>query len=84
MNDSDGYTYGIHFASDQNASIGLVSALYCEGFDYQGSFGKYNLDGYDLIDGGFINQKKSYKDSLIQLYGNQNIKTNLYPNGINR
>lgn len=57
MNDSDGYTYGIHFASDQNTSIGLVQALYCEGFDYQGSFGKYNLDGYDLINGGFINQK---------------------------
>lgn len=84
MVDSKDYTYRIHFLSDQDASVGLVQALYCEGFNYQGTFGKYNLDGYDLIDGGFANQKKSYRDGLIQLYGNENIKTNLYPNGVNR
>ncbi len=83
--DLDGYALGVYFASDERASMGLVQALYSEGFDYQGSFGKYNLEGYDLIDGGFPNQKKSYRDGLIQLYGNSNdFKTNLYPNGINR
>lgn len=82
--DSEGHTLGIHFAGDFDASIGLAQALYCEGFDYQGIFGRYNLEGYDLIDGGFINQKKSYRDSMIQMYGKENLKTNLYPNGINR
>lgn len=83
--DKNGYTWGIHFAGDNNATTGLAQALYCEGFSYQGLFGRYNLEGYDLIDGGFPNQKNSYRDGLIKLYGNDpNFKTNLYKNGINR
>lgn len=84
--DKNGYTWGIHFAIDNSASIGLAQALYCEGFSYNGAFGDYNLEGYDVIEGGFPNQKKSYRDGLISLYGNQQekYKTNLFPNGINR
>lgn len=85
MMDKDGYTWGIHFLIDPDASVSFSQALYSEGFNYGGAFGKYNLEGYDLIDGGFINQKKSYRDGLIQLYGkDSSFKTNLYPNGINR
>lgn len=85
MMDSEGYTWGIHFMIDPDASISFSQALYSEGFNYGGAFGKYNLEGYDLIDGGFPNQKKSYRDGLIQLYGkDKDFKTNLYPNGANR
>lgn len=80
--DKDGYTWGIHFGGDPNAQVGISVALYCEGFNYGGKFGKYNLEGYDLIEGGFPNQKTSYKQNLKKLYG-QNIKTKLFPNGLN-
>ena len=80
--DKDGYTWGIHFGGDNNAQVGISVALYCEGFNYGGRFGKYNLEGYDLIEGGFPNQKTSYKQNLKKLYG-QNIKTKLFPNGLN-
>ena len=79
--DKDGYTLGIHFAIDPSASVGLSTALYCEGFSYQGKFGKYNLEGYDLIEGGFANQKTSYKENLKKLYGSS-FKTNLFKNGL--
>lgn len=82
--DENGYTIGIHFAGDNRASMGLAQALYCEGFSYNGAYGDYNLEGYDLIKGGFPNQQNSYLDSLKQLYNNeQNFKTNLFPNGLN-
>ncbi|MBD5423079.1 MAG: hypothetical protein HDR43_01115 [Mycoplasma sp.] len=79
--DSDGYTVGIYFAADARASVGLAQALYCEGFSYQSKFGSYNLEGYDLIKGGFPNQKFSYKENLKKLYG-ANHKTKLFPNGV--
>lgn len=84
--DRNGYTWGIHLGGDANASTGITQALYCEGFNYQGSFGRYNLQGYDLIEGGFPNQKKSYRDGLIQLYKDNKTpyKTNLFPNGVIR
>ena len=81
--DKDGYTWGIHFGGDPNAQVGISVALYCEGFNYGGKFGKYNLEGYDLIEGGFPNQKTSYKQNLKKLYDGQNIKTKLFPNGLN-
>ena len=84
MMDGQGYTMGIHFAGDFKASTGFTTALYSEGFDYQGAFGKYNLQGYDLIDGNrknnHPNQKQSYRTNMKQIYGNK-VKTNLYPNG---
>lgn len=84
--DKNGFTWGIHFAIDDTSSIGLSQALYCEGFNYNGAFGDYNLEGYDIIEGGFPNQKKSYRDGLISLYGKTSkpYKTNLFPNGVNR
>ena len=84
MVDKDGWTMGIHFAGDFKASTGFTTALYSEGFDYQGAFGKYNLQGYDAIDGNrdgnHPNQKHSYRTNMLKIYGN-NVKTNLYPNG---
>ena len=84
MVDKDGWTMGIHFAGDFKASTGFTTALYSEGFDYQGAFGKYNLQGYDAIDGNRAgnhpNQKHSYRTNMLKIYGN-NVKTNLYPNG---
>lgn len=79
--DKDGYTVGIHFAIDTEATLGFSQALYCEGFNYQGKFGSYNLQGYDLIEGGFPDQRTSYKDNLKKLYGT-NFKTKLFPDGI--
>ena len=84
MMDGQGYTMGIHFAGDFKASTGFTTALYSEGFDYQGAFGKYNLQGYDLIDGNrqdnHPNQKLSYRTNMKKIYGNK-VKTNLYPTG---
>lgn len=80
--DDDGYTWGIHFGADSKAVVGLSQALYCEGFSYNNKLGNYNLAGYDLIEGGFPLQSKSYKDGLKTLYGNS-FKTNLFPNGLN-
>lgn len=84
--DKNGFTWGIHFAADDRASTGLAQALYSEGFNYNGLFGDYYLPGYDVIEGGFPLQKKSYRDGLITLYGNNEtpFKTNLFPNGVNR
>lgn len=81
--DENGYTWGIHLGADPNASLGFAQSLYCEGFNYQGKYGRYNLQGYDLINGGFPNQKTSYKDNLKKLYGNDpTFKTNLFKNGL--
>ena len=82
MMDSEGYTWGIYFGGDDNAKVGIAVSLYSEGFNYGGKFGKYNLEGYDLIEGGFPNQKTSYKQNLKKIYGS-NIKTKLFPNGLN-
>lgn len=80
--DEDNYIYGIHFASDFAAHVGINFALKCEGYNYEGKYGSYNLQPYDLINGGYSNQRSSYKDQLIKIYGT-NIKTNLFPNGLN-
>ena len=83
--DRDGYTVGIHFAGDFKASTGFTTSLYSEGFDYQGAFGKYNLQSYDAIDGNRAgnhpNQKHSYRTNMLKLYG-KDFKTNLYPQGL--
>ena len=85
MMDRDGYTVGIHFAGDFKASTGFTTSLYSEGFDYQGAFGKYNLQSYDAIDGNRAgnhpNQKHSYRTNMLKLYG-KDFKTNLYPQGL--
>ncbi|MDJ1647137.1 Ig-specific serine endopeptidase MIP [Mycoplasma phocimorsus] len=69
------YKYG-RFAE---IGTGLAVALRCEGYDYQGLFGDYNLPQYDLIYGTGKNQKNSYREELRRNY--DNIKTLLLPNG---
>lgn len=73
--------FGLHTASDTAASLGLVTALNSPGFNYSGYYGKYNLEAYDLIYGGFPNQKFSYKQALAQLYSPE-FQTNIFPNGV--
>lgn len=74
--DENNYIYGIHFASDFTAHVGINFALKCEGNNYKNNYGNYNLQPYDLVYGGYENQKSSYKDMMIKKYGNK-IKTNL-------
>lgn len=80
IRDSNQKVYGLLFASDKTASAAMVLALRSYGYDYKGYYGKYNLPAYDLIYGS-KNQFKSYFDAMLQLYGNKNLKTNLFPNG---
>lgn len=81
--DENGYSLGIHFGSDNNASTGLAQAFYSNGFDYKGYYGKYNLPKYDLIRGGYPKQKKSYYDGMVDWYGkDSNFKTHLFPKGL--
>lgn len=74
--------YGIHFASDFTAHVGINFALRCEGYNYDGAYGLYNLQPYDLINGGYDNQKQSYKSQLNKLFPN-GIRTNIFKKGIN-
>lgn len=73
---------GIHFAADPGASVGISLAFRSPGFDYRGYYGGYNLEPYDLIYGGGVRQRDSYKDELVRLYGPNGIKTDLFPKGI--
>ncbi len=79
--DQNNYIYGIHFASDFTAHVGINFALKCEGYNYKGAYGNYNLQPYDLINGGYDNQKQSYKSQLKKLYPN-GIRTHIFKNGI--
>ncbi|MFL0973860.1 hypothetical protein, partial [Mycoplasmopsis synoviae] len=57
-------------------------AFRSEGESYNGFYGKYQLEEYDLIYGGGKNQRTSYRQALESL--DANIKTALFPNGINK
>ncbi|WP_036451983.1 Ig-specific serine endopeptidase MIP [Mycoplasma buteonis] len=83
VRDIDNNIVGINFASADALGISLVSliqALRSPGHDYNGQYGKYNLQQYDLIFGGGKNQRTSYREKLDQMYGN-NYKTKLFTNG---
>ncbi|VEU70207.1 Ig-specific serine endopeptidase MIP [Mycoplasmopsis glycophila] len=83
IRDIDGNILAINFASGDilgNTLINLSQALRSNGYDYQGQYGKYNLEQYDLIYGGGKNQKTSYRQALEKLYGS-NFKTNLFKKG---
>ncbi|BAP39783.1 Ig-specific serine endopeptidase MIP [Metamycoplasma canadense] len=71
----------IYHATNSTARVGISIAFRSEGFDYQGLYGKYNLPQYDLIYGGGENQKKSYREALIQAYPKLE-RTNLFKNGL--
>ncbi|MBD5446123.1 MAG: hypothetical protein HDR31_02255 [Mycoplasma sp.] len=73
-------TLGIQFAYDDSTDYGITQALRSDGYNYNGLYKWYNNEPYDLIYGGFSNQKKSYKDYLFKAKGN-GYKTNLFPNG---
>lgn len=83
IRDIDGNILAINFASGDslgNTLINISQALRSNGYDYQGQYGRYNLEQYDLIYGGGKNQKTSYRQALEKLYGS-NFKTNLFPQG---
>ncbi|MBN3534749.1 Ig-specific serine endopeptidase MIP [Mycoplasma procyoni] len=73
----------IYHYSNSSANTGIASAFRSEGFDYKGLYGTgqnaYKLPQYDLIYGGGKNQKTSYREALIKLYGDK-FKTNLFEN----
>lgn len=59
-------------------------AIRSNGFDYKGLYGTYNLPQYDLVYGGGKDQSNSYREALVKLYPNSNMKTNLMPESINK
>lgn len=61
--------------------VGINFTLISEGYNYNGFYGSYNLQPYDLINGGYSNQKRSYKSQLNVLYPN-GLRTNIFKNGI--
>ncbi|MFV8419069.1 Ig-specific serine endopeptidase MIP [Mycoplasma sp. Sp33II] len=86
VRDIDGNILGITFAAaDGNFStlVSLSQALRSPGYDYQGQYGKYNLEQYDLIYGGGKNQRTSYRQALQRIYGD-NYKTKLFPEGVSK
>lgn len=79
---SDFESIGIQFAIDQSADYGISFSLVSEGYNYKGKYGWYNLPSYDLINGGKIGQKNSYKQSLAEIYSSKpKIRTHIFPNG---
>lgn len=80
MMNSKKETLGIQFAMDNTTDYGIIQALRSEGYNYSGKYKWYNPEPYDLVYGGFSNQKNSYKDSLFKVKPS-NYKTNLFPNG---
>lgn len=74
---------GIFHSVNQSALTGIAAAFRSEGFNYQELYGSYNLPQYDVIYGGGKDQKvgKSYREALLK--ENPNLKTHLFPNGLN-
>ncbi|AHH45271.1 Ig-specific serine endopeptidase MIP [Mesomycoplasma bovoculi] len=76
--------YGIFAGSDSKSSTSVITNLYSSGFDYKGYYGKYNLPAYDVIYGGFADQRKSYLSALRQMHHDDlNFKTALFDKGLN-
>ncbi|QNM93337.1 DUF31 family protein [Mycoplasma sp. Pen4] len=83
VRDIDGNILGITFAAADSGLTSLISlsqALRSPGYNYNGLYGDYNLEQYDLIYGGGRNQRTSYRQALQRIYGNT-YKTKLFPNG---
>lgn len=76
--------YGIFAGSDSKSSASVITNLYSTGFNYQGYYGNYNLPAYDVIYGGFADQRKSYLSALRQMHQDDfNFKTALFDKGLN-
>ncbi|MDQ0513876.1 hypothetical protein J2Z62_000314 [Mycoplasmoides fastidiosum] len=71
----------IHYSDWDKSDTGLSFVLKSERFLYN-NIPNYYLADYDLIFGGGLDQKNSYKDALARAYSNKGIKTNLFPNGL--
>lgn len=73
---------GVVHVSNNSAKTSLIAALRSEGYDYNNLFGSYKLPQYDLIYGGGVNQKSSYREAMYNKYSN--ISTALFPNGLDK
>ncbi|AWX42572.1 Membrane-associated lipoprotein precursor [Metamycoplasma cloacale] len=80
----DNQILGINFAAEGggNAGTSLIQSLRSSGHNYNKTFGKYNLEQYDLVYGGGRNQRNSYREALAEYYKNQNISTYLFGNNL--
>ncbi|EFF41622.1 Ig-specific serine endopeptidase MIP [Mycoplasmopsis alligatoris] len=72
---------GIVHSSSQSARTSLASAFRSEGVTYNGYYGPYQMEEYDLIYGGGKNQRSSYREALQKLYGDS-YQTNLFDKGL--
>ncbi|WP_029512975.1 Ig-specific serine endopeptidase MIP [Mycoplasmopsis iners] len=78
----DGELVAINYAVADGTGLTLTAfsqTFRSDGDDYNGFYGKYKLEKYDLIYGGGPNQRTSYRQALNKL--NAGIRTNLFPNG---
>ncbi|MEE3928171.1 hypothetical protein V2E24_01085 [Mycoplasmopsis ciconiae] len=80
VRDNDGNVVAINYFANQAALSSLAFAFRSNGINYDGLYGNYNMEKYDLIYGGAPQQRTSYRQALQSLYGNK-VKTNLFPNG---
>ncbi|QCZ36727.1 Ig-specific serine endopeptidase MIP [Mycoplasma nasistruthionis] len=83
VRDVDNNIIGINYAAADGSllsNISITQALRSVGYNYNGLYGDYNLEQYDLIYGGGKNQRTSYRQALQKIYGD-NYKTKLFPQG---
>ncbi|QZE12320.1 Ig-specific serine endopeptidase MIP [Mycoplasma sp. Ms02] len=81
--DYENTVYGINYAVGDSGGVtgtSFVQAFRSEGIDYNGFYGKYNLEQYDLIYGGGKNQRTSFREAILAAYGSS-YKTNLFKEG---
>lgn len=78
----DNEIVGINYASNDLqgfSQTSLIQSFRSEGDNYNDFYGNYKLEEYDLIYGGGLNQRTSYRQALNS--ENPNIRTWLFPNG---
>ncbi|MEE3928173.1 DUF31 family protein [Mycoplasmopsis ciconiae] len=81
VRDNDGNVVAINYFANDAALSSLAFAFRSNGINYNGLYGNYNMEKYDLIYGGAPQQRTSYRQALESLYG-KNFKSNLFPNGV--
>ncbi|TPR54058.1 Ig-specific serine endopeptidase MIP [Metamycoplasma neophronis] len=72
---------GINYASgDQlgNSLVSIVQALRSSGNSYNDFYGKYKLAQYDLIYGGGVDQRDSYRQALARYVNDSSYQTYLF------
>ncbi|WP_031489045.1 Ig-specific serine endopeptidase MIP [Ureaplasma canigenitalium] len=86
--------FAVYGTSNFTSHTGVAFSLRSEGYDYKEAFGnKYHLPQYDLIYGGGLDQKTSYREALYKIAKEKNwystgsstaeaqVKSNLFQNG---